>query len=446
MKGIATIQLINAESGEIKETKEVNLITDAINDIFNQIGNLSPKFPILASGFLNTDTGVLLDIPKYFGGCALMEEIQNTADYFPKGKFLGIAGSTSSRSDLSSPELDGIRIVGETMPIVNGYQWTWEWGTVNGNGTINSICLMPESVHDLASISGRSDTRGLPLFDDGVPQYEELYSRPQMISPYLYFDIRTTGTILKAEYKLGPETNFTTHRDDNSWEYTDITGDVQVDGSANCVRCSIDTIYFLDHVGVDSVVKSYAFDGTLLNTITLDRAGYKDYGWSKFEIVGNYLLAVHSYPTPIANVGVFNLTTGALLRTIPIQCGDYIKLDNITFFPFGSDNIVAISSGGTNTGSRDCFLTVADYATGSVLLERLSDIAILPDALSNSKLLVGPITKSAEMFISGYNSSGKRNYKLDIFPLFQSTINNLGSPLVKTSADILKVTYRITTS
>ena len=141
MKGIATIQLFDAETGDqVFEHKEENMVTDAISKV------LSPRNEWV---FGNTQKNILGLIgyhafPLYsrlLGGVLLFNDVitESANTIMPKANLInvGYAGGEYGGSN----QFRGSYNTNESGPIANGYRHVWDFGTDKVNTTIRSICL-----------------------------------------------------------------------------------------------------------------------------------------------------------------------------------------------------------------------------------------------------------------------------------------------------------------
>lgn len=136
IKGSATIELTNAD-GTKQIIKHDNMITNAVADMFRSYMGDMPLIHKL-NFYDYTYAGTI------FGGLLLFDDILNNdaSDYaIPSTKITGYASNTAySGNDLSR----GSRNIAESGLQGDGsYKLVWDFGTSQGNGTIQSIALCP---------------------------------------------------------------------------------------------------------------------------------------------------------------------------------------------------------------------------------------------------------------------------------------------------------------
>lgn len=136
IKGSATIELTNAD-GTKQIIKHDNMITNAVADMFRSYMGDMPLIHKL-NFYDYTYAGTI------FGGLLLFDDRLNddASDYaIPSTKITGYASNTAySGKDLSR----GSRNIAESGLQEDGsYKLVWDFGTSQGNGTIQSIALCP---------------------------------------------------------------------------------------------------------------------------------------------------------------------------------------------------------------------------------------------------------------------------------------------------------------
>lgn len=136
IKGSATIELTNAD-GTKQIIKHDNMITNAVADMFRSYMGDMPLIHKL-NFYDYTYAGTI------FGGLLLFNDRLNddASDYaIPSTKITGYASNTAySGQDLSR----GSRNIAESGLQEDGsYKLVWDFGTSQGNGTIQSIALCP---------------------------------------------------------------------------------------------------------------------------------------------------------------------------------------------------------------------------------------------------------------------------------------------------------------
>lgn len=128
LHGHTKIILRNPKTGEEKIIEKDNLVTDAVSDIF--ANNL---FGLL-------DYSLLLPVRDFFGGVLCYETTHDTTILFPArtNKMIANAGQsahTSASTTRGNPN------GGESQELANGFKFVWDFATNQGNGTISALSL-----------------------------------------------------------------------------------------------------------------------------------------------------------------------------------------------------------------------------------------------------------------------------------------------------------------
>lgn len=133
MKGKLEISLVNEETGEKEVHKEENMITNAIPCLLGLMMNMSKNdnfakniFPLATKGL----GGLFL-----FDG--QLDEDPNNFHFPDSVHLVGCAGRNSSVSSKMIGSLNGT----ETLKLENGYTHVWDFSTSQANGTISSLAL-----------------------------------------------------------------------------------------------------------------------------------------------------------------------------------------------------------------------------------------------------------------------------------------------------------------
>lgn len=138
MKGKATIILSDAKTGRVvKKIEEHNLVTNAMNNILN------PPHSALVHGFdYSSLFAGALPMWKYLlGGVVLLGNAEaENSDNIMLGKNIVPVATAGSEYAGSCP-MRGTLNLNESYATDNGYHFTWDFGTDKANGTISCICL-----------------------------------------------------------------------------------------------------------------------------------------------------------------------------------------------------------------------------------------------------------------------------------------------------------------
>lgn len=142
LKGIATIQLFDAKTGELQqEVREENMITNVIEEVLNPPDYFSSGLDIdedRSIRMVNRKNSIL---NNFFNGVLIFEKpieenVKNVMAPFDNME-IGHAGDTTS----VNYDHQGSYNTNESGNIENGYRRVWDFGTDRANGTISCVCL-----------------------------------------------------------------------------------------------------------------------------------------------------------------------------------------------------------------------------------------------------------------------------------------------------------------
>lgn len=158
LKGHAKIELTDVHTGEKQVVEHDNMITNAVNDLCNPIGLLSPGIAIPS---MNYDKPL---VESLFGGLMLWEEPLNDDpdDYiFPNG--VNCVGYACDKANAGVNNMMGTYNASESGYQEDGsHKKVWDFSTAQANGTIASLALVP-------TIAGNAGW-GVTEYDDSLGQ------------------------------------------------------------------------------------------------------------------------------------------------------------------------------------------------------------------------------------------------------------------------------------
>lgn len=135
LKGTAKIVLRNEETGEVKIIEKSNMVTNAIADI------LSKNYCGLAR-FSN-----MQPLKSLFSGVLMFQNsITEDGDNYnpPSDEENPLVAHASQVPNDTASLLRGNPIVSDIVETPTSVKWAFSWDTSHGNGTIRSICLVPD--------------------------------------------------------------------------------------------------------------------------------------------------------------------------------------------------------------------------------------------------------------------------------------------------------------
>lgn len=447
-KGKSTIELRNAETGELEQrVEDENMITNAAYNLingFNEMNNLKWMF------FPKNQFVPLLS--HCFGGL-LMYENNLTEDtnniLIPENNLIiGHASKTYTGDDVTRGTLN----TSESKEIKDGkgYRYVWDFPTDRGNGTIRCVSLTSEK----GGGSGLIGSIGSGLLDDGT-------------------DTRRGGELQPTSYGF-----FVGYFKKNTFLY------------ANCDAGGRSVTFYNCETFIKMTLKTNdtqkITEKTVTSTLRLCEG-------KKYQQVGDKLYSIYPYDTNKLDVVVFDGVTLEIIseNTYVVQDAIFFTSGNSqygeknslyfngNFYVFGNRNdhdgklyervykinindvsdysVFEVNVGGTNyygcrtsvIGSAIFFCSIGNAVYASSEYATIYDGTNLykcNNANGTSGCTVGairfvnsPILKPPYL-ISGYGNM----VSLFIWAPFLSTINNLSTPVVKNETQTMKVTYEIT--
>lgn len=142
LKGVATIQLFDAETGELQqEVKEENMITNVIEEVLNPPDYFSSGLDVNEDRSIRMVNRKNSILNNFFNGILIFEKpieenVKNVMAPFDNME-IGHAGDTTSVEH----NHQGSYNTTESGNIENGYRRVWDFGTDRANGTISCVCL-----------------------------------------------------------------------------------------------------------------------------------------------------------------------------------------------------------------------------------------------------------------------------------------------------------------
>lgn len=433
LKGHAKIELTDVETGKIQVYEEDNLFTNIIDELVNNNAFALSAVTGDLSGYLPLATRAL-------GGVLLFKEVieEDPQVMFPPVAPIAYAGdSTDAGTDIRM----GTYNKTESKQLTNGYQHIWDFTTSQGNGTIACIGLTHFSVgngfpgsmyHSLYSNrNSATDTRWFrdfvcmnkyALFFVGFDaesehiQVRKLNSivntlksvNARLLSPYMNYD-KVEGVVIESE------------SDKNIVKNGGIIFEVRPNG--HCIGYA--------HQG-NSSGDAYIYTCDIdVNTLT-HKEGH-------FSISGVQL--------PSFGTGA---SKAAAIRDHYLYCykyGDYTKILKINLSNTADITEITVAShSDTSLGY--------DEVTGYIIVGNQQIIFPNDEVfLARSKFYDYSahntvVREGAKELIRrrSYSSSPDNHQAVVFNRSYLATINNLTTPVVKTAAQTMKITYTITDS
>ncbi len=438
MKGKATLLLSDARTGEVvKRIEEHNLVTNAVHNIFN------PPHGMLIHGF---DYSSLFKkgLPLWselMGGIMLLgnTEAENADNIMLGNDIIPIA--TAGSEYAGSCTRRGSLNLNESYQTDNGYHFTWDFATDKANGTINCICLTSKTFgntgfcYDNKSDSaifaapnniGSTSSTSTMYVEYGYGQYIGTYEDGLHIFMYLAED----GAL---EFRRYRGIDVSALRINDKVGLSSISDPVSVTRVPLALRVVSEDRFFLD--GDKRLV--YYFGSIEDSDDTTTTISYISVNFETLETAMRTVRLQKKANTYVNMGAVFNdhiflgfsdgisefTLDGELIRTYKIQL-------TYSHYFFVIDGCLMLR---TSYGTVRCF--------GWGDREFTSGHSLYPVAGVFPRPYIGTCNRNSH----NVGSESPGNKALLVLAMdYKATINNLSSPLVKTSDHTLKIVYDIT--
>lgn len=440
MKGTATITLTDAKTGEIlSRTVEHNMVTNALTNIFNPV-NYSLLHEFDYSALFREGLPVWKQVIA--GVMLLGNTVEEDADNILLGPDtipVGTAGTEYAGTNIYRGTLN----LNETYETENGYHFTWDFGTDKANGTIRCVALTSKNFGD-AGFHSESEDIGSYLINPAYMDVSDL--EPSTRIEYgqgQYLGTFEAGVHLFAELNTDGDMIFRRYRgvDPSALRLGDRVGLQEV--SAPCWETSMtpdfaieyDDRYFLDPdtriiyyfgetEGLTEDSMNITFTGISLDTFTTVLT----------RTVTIPVNCTNYYLGAVWNDHIFYLTPDGLCEFD--MNGDLL---NTYEAPYAQTTLFFVQNGCLMSQSPTGFIYC--YSWGETTSTALSRY-LFPSPNIDAKAPYAAVHRRRP------HCAGERSIYTDvsvaIVSSYMATINNLSSPIVKTSEQTLKISYDIT--
>lgn len=439
LKGHTMIELTDANTGKKEIHEDDNMFTNALADILNN--------PLIYP----VDYDIQNGYEYYLGGIELFKDAVDTASYYAVGNTqigYAIKGEQSTNAVKGTYNSDESSYDAQTKTL----KLVYDFATNQCNGRISSVCLTNKM--------GAKATYGLDNAPDNV----------KYLGEYNSTDLKSYTTIFKADannrgciWNLSTKRAYEFYKDGNilkcsiyKLDYTNVdlfgdkkklisTEDISTDttigtpiptydevtGKIYVVNCSFRTPQDIFEITLGNN------DSLTASKITFNE-GYECITLPHFH--NGYFCAIRRSDAKVFKYDIHNLT-------------NVIELTGIASFTTGTaPDIVKISGmgdafiiGNPHTRSRTTIKTnIIDMSLNTIKVCNICKYDIYyytntsgypTEYIYNNKLM------SVSLF--SYNDTPSERMTL-INPMYLTTINNLETPVVKTSDKTMKITYTIT--
>ncbi|MBQ4165304.1 MAG: hypothetical protein IJD85_03180 [Oscillospiraceae bacterium] len=434
MKGKATITLSDAKTGKIiQQMEEHNLVTNALNNIFNP-----PQYALLHGfNYSNLFQHGLPMWNKLLGGIMLLgnNEEESVDNILPRKGVIPIA--TAGTEYAGSCPTRGTLNLNESYETDNGYHFTWDFGTDKANGTIRCICLTSKSFGNTGYGTSNYDegmlmspntfdnsSSSTMVFEYGEGFYIGTYDGLHVfmhVTPDFKVELRRYTGLVPTAIKINDRAGLSTV----STPVSVTTAELGIELSYErryFLNCESKKIYFFSPFVNEDDTSTFTYAEvdittaqTVNRTVTLDKRVY-DYG-------GNAVFGGRIYILSGEGLNEFSID-GTFIRTVvpmSVSTSLHFFVINGCLFAEAYDCLINITD-----DCRELTLGYTCYPSGPSPLE-----PYIPISTQNSHVI-------------GYGTDRCMNKASFVMAAgYKATINNLSSPIEKTSEHTLKISYDI---
>lgn len=464
LKGKSVIELTDVHTGEVERYEDTNLVTEAVRDILN--ANIMGMLYNNTSFNGSSGEGWMLPLKKnIMGGILLYQnELEEREDNIYAPMDNPLIGYASDDANNTTDTRRGSRNLTESKEIDGGYRFVWDFQTSQANGTISAICLSNTLAGRGAEFSNNymlrlgfySGYRTDPISDTYLKNkrlYIEEGYRLEMVTRY-----NSTQAVLQkykddylhASLVARPATRIVTEPDEETAieighapYYYHYTGGSK-DGMEEPSNSSSDTVSYLFHAsdgkwyGIarrNNQKYSYTSGGK-------DYYNHVDYEWYMDTVDGDKCTS-QKIVTPSGVSEFYSL--GMSGKWLMCYTGDKVyRIDttNVANIELVPDITYTSSHYLTYIVDDDIVINGWYFLNGEPKLH-------IREITSDSNYSWGrnQMTRYKTFALREwvYRNSNYYVYKeLYLFTPYLATINNLGTPVIKTADKTMKITYTVT--
>jgi hypothetical protein len=446
LKGHTTIELTDAKTGKKENYEDDNMFTNALSDILNN--------PLIYPIHSDIQNGYEF----YLGGIALFENTVDTSSYYAVGNTqIGYAikdeQSTNDVKGTYNSDESSYDAKEKTLKLV------YDFATNQCNGRISSVCLINKG--------GAKATYGLRQAPDAVMYYDygDYDSSVSKLIKKYNIAYSSSGTVNKGcIWNLSTKRAYEFYKSENTLkcdiyelDYTNVdlfgdkkklisTEDISTDtttgtpiptydeatGKIYVVNCSFRTPQDIFEITIGNN------DSLTVSKITFNK-GYDCITLPHFH--NGYFCAIRRSDAKVIKYDIHNLSNATeLAGTADFTTGD--TPDIVKVFGMGNAFIIGKPhSYGDGKFSFSHCADIIDMSSNTIKTTRLyndsrsNDVGYIAELIYNGKLFSVELMPRID----------KDDERLSLInPMYLTTINNLETPVVKTSDKTMKITYTIT--
>lgn len=431
LKGNTKIQLFDAVSGdEVQNIEKHNMITNAVNKL------VSPPLDYLMNNnisYYNCLNDCMPLSEKGLAGILLWEDtIEENADIVMPdfdNKIIGHAGSTYSDADSYRGNFN----TNESGDITNGKRFVWDFGTDKANGTISAVSLTSLAGGN-CSIGGVTDNLDCFSYFSTILSTSTGFFTAE-IEPNLFVSYKLNGSTLTLNYLQLEKSTELHYLHEQTKQILTKTITVNLPFSPNSEKIFTDENELMHFVQYTSSTRTLQYC-----TVNVTTGAIMD---NQSVIIGSLPETFKTTWEPTAVYGGYIYGGGELNSSdsyrfscvIHALDGSFIKAD--TDIKFSSLSLNFDTSGAVNGAlllRNDILIKGLNFIKGKWFLD---------SSHYNLKTLYTCRNIYPYVLATRYETSSNSIY-LTKFNPYIGSINNLTTPVVKTNAQTMKITYEVT--
>lgn len=431
LKGHTKIELTNVFTDKKEVHEHDNIVTVALEKNLNEISKIKQYSDVNSIMLPISDLGL--------GGILLFEnELTESTDNISipsdfDNKLVGYASNDAySGSDIKR----GSRNSSESAVIEKGYKYVWDFSTSQANGQISALSLthavcgaVPygyNSKQDLSTLGGSH----ISSIDIGIIRYGAVeYDFNNRILTAIQFESSKRLNVIKYripldELRVNSKMLFF---EKISTEMVDLIYDINVNSAL-----AVDETYYYFATTGDNV--SSTSSSKTLTVCRISKNGYvydTDFGKKQKTLEKNITISKNNRYINILNNYLYVSANGMINK---ISLNDF---DVSYQYDTGTTSNLRFTNYGTNTMISGKYV-VFDNGNKFTIIDRTSSSSF--DGILRSNENVVFISDAG--FILSVDSYG--TIGLGTLLNYLGTINNLSTPVEKTSAQTMKITYTLT--
>lgn len=477
IKGKSKIQLFNAQTGALEHEEEnTNIVTNAVEDVINDndplgLGKLATVYSTYYSKGLLRRINLTPLAEIAFGGVLLWDNTieENPTTTMPPDcvNEVGHAGNTYSGKNA----FRGSYNVNESGAIENGYRHVWDFGSDKANGEIKALSLTSQygGMCGYRNDSGGDGETYVPYsyyqfgaeqtfksFDNNVDYIDYSAVDGCDNGPFLYISQNTDGSFYGLKRSVADYTRIQkiTFAKPGIMTLNGLNGMTEVEDLITGIYQYAITYVYEDKIHevylsstTQLVHKTYSLNGNVMDTVTvtlptaaigISSAGNYRYNAAAFFYGDKY----YYWSTTASGAITYKQCTAngddlGEAFTIPPRSGVSANSVGMFFVDNQGVGILRVTSVGGNLNAYTDFCLYPDdnicVCNSSSLYGAYNSVCALPVILEQ---------KTPFRYVSVGTSQAR--FLLAVDCRYLATINNLSTPVTKTSEQTMKITYEIT--